>query len=215
MKGPWIWIAASALVVLLAVSLGFVLMAAGRSEPLQTMQIDDLPVLGRADAAHEIVLVTDYGCPACKRFHAEMLPRLMARFVDGGQAKIRVLAFPIRDGSTELAHAVTCLQERPGVDSKALYDRVYGQDLVGLAAPELARRLIPDAAPSDGFGVAQLSACMQRPDIAQRVERQRYRAIVHGISSVPTVVVDRVLMPEPWTFGRYEAALNAPKTEAR
>ena len=31
MKGPWIWIGASALVVLLAVSLGFVLMAAGRS----------------------------------------------------------------------------------------------------------------------------------------------------------------------------------------
>jgi protein-disulfide isomerase len=188
----------------------------GRSlEPLQTMQVDDLPVLGRTNAPHEIVLVTDYGCPACKRFHAEMLPKLMARFVDSGQAKIRVLAFPIRDGSTELAHAVTCLQQRPGVDAKALYDRVYGQDLVGIAGPALAQRLIPAAVPADGFGAAQLNDCMQRPDIAQRVERQRYRAIVHGISSVPTVVIDRVALTEPWTFASYEAALNPVKTEAR
>jgi len=141
MKGPWVWIGASALVALLAVSLGFVLMAAGRSEPLQGMQVDDLPMLGRGDAPHEIVLVTDYGCPACKRFHAEMLPRLMARFVDNGGAKIRVLAFPIREGSTELAHAVTCLQQRPGSDTRVLYDRVYGQDLVGISGVELAQRL--------------------------------------------------------------------------
>lgn len=211
MKGPWVWIGASALVAVLAVSLGFVLMAAGRSEPLQGMQVDDLPMLGRGDAPHEIVLVTDYSCPACKRFHAEMLPRLMARFVDNGGAKIRVLAFPIREGSTELAHAVTCLQQRPGSDTRALYDRVYGQDLTGIAGMELAQRLAPAA----GLDAAELNACMQRPDIARRVEQQRYRAIVHGISSVPTVVIDRVALSEPWTFAHYEAAMNAAATEAR
>ena len=210
MKGPWVWIGASALVAVLAVSLGFVLMAAGRSEPLQGMQVDDLPMLGRGDAPHEIVLVTDYGCPACKRFHAEMLPRLMERFVTNGGAKIRVLAFPIREGSTELAHAVTCLQQRRRSDTRALYDRVYGQDLVGISGVELAQRLAPA-----GREAAELSACMQRPETARRVEQQRYRAIVHGISSVPTVVIDRVALDEPWTFAHYEAAMNAATTEAR
>lgn len=208
MKGPWIWIGAALFVVALAVSLGFVLMAAGRSEPLQTMQVDDLPVLGRRDAVHEIVLVTDYGCPACKRFHAEMLPKLTAQFVDTGKARIRVLAFPIRDGSTELAHAVTCLQQRPDTDNRALYDRVYGQDLAGIAGLDLAKRLDPT-------GAAALNACMQRPDIAQRVEKQRYRAIVHGISSVPTVVIDRVALTDSWNFAQYEAALKAATAGAR
>ncbi|MGH8079462.1 MAG: DsbA family protein [Lysobacter sp.] len=211
MKGPWIWIGGAAMIAVLAVSLGFVLMAAGRSEPLQTMQVDDLPMLGRDSAPHEIVLVTDYGCPACKRFHAEMLPKILQRYVDAGDAKLRVLAFPIREGSTELAHAVTCLQQRPGTDAKALYDRVYGQDLGGIAGPELARKLVgPDAA-----AVAELSACMQRPDIAQRVEQQRYRAIVHGISSVPTVVIDRVAVVDPWTFAHYQTALRVAPKDAR
>lgn len=214
MKGPWVWIGASALVAVLAVSLGFVLMAAGRSEPLQGMQVDDLPMLGRGDAPHEIVLVTDYGCPACKRFHAEMLPRLLERYVDNGGARIRVLAFPIREGSTELAHAVTCLQQRSGSDAKALYDRVYAQDLTGIAGLELAQRLAP-AASAVGLDAAGLNACMQRPEIARRVEQQRYRAIVHGISSVPTVVIDRVALSEPWTFAHYEAALKPAATEAR
>ncbi|MGO1070349.1 DsbA family protein [Lysobacter sp. CA199] len=209
MKGPWIWIGGAAMVAVLAVSLGFVLMAAGRSEPLATMQVDDLPMLGPARAPHEIVLVTDYGCPACKRFHAEMLPELMARYVDKGDARIRVLAFPIREGSTELAHAVTCLQQRPGTDVRALYDRVYAQDLVGLAGPELARRLV------DAAGAEELSACMERPETAQQVERQRYRAIVHGISSVPTVVIDRALLNDPWVLGHYQTALRAAATETR
>ncbi|MEH6416112.1 thioredoxin domain-containing protein [Pseudomonas sp. CGJS7] len=210
MKGPWVWIGGALLVAVLAVSLGFVLMAAGRSEPLPTMQVDDLPMLGAAKAPHEIVLVTDYGCPACKRFHAEILPELLKRYVDKGDARLRVLAFPIRDGSTELAHAVTCLQQRPGTDVRALYDRIYGQDLVGLATPELARKLAPD-----GAAAAELSACMQRPDIAQQVERQRYRAIVHGISSVPTVVIDRSLLSDPWVLGHYQTALRAAPTGAR
>lgn len=208
MKGLWAWMGASLLVVALMISLVFVLITAGKSEPLQSLIVKDLPLLGDAVAPHEIILVTDFACPACKRYHAEMLPKVMKRFVDNGSAKLRVLAFPIREGSTDLARAVMCLQQQPGTDVKDLYDYIYGADFSSIDNEELSKRLVSQLRPT--LTEDALKACIRHPDTLKWVEAQRYRAIVHGITSVPTIVIDRTLLTDAWKLADYEIAMNNP-----
>lgn len=213
MKAVWGWVGASALLLGLVSSLVFVFLSVGRAEPLETLPVRDLPLLGRTHAPHEIVLVSDYQCPACRRFHAEVLPELMRRYVDSGQAHLRVAVFPVKPGSTELARAVHCLAQAPGQDWSALYDRVYREDFHGLEPAAVAARLTRQ--PVDAPATQSLIRCAQREDTINAIEQQRYRVLERGIDTVPSVVIDRTRLDDPWALEQYARLLSTSKDAPR
>ena len=75
--------------------------------------VDDDPVLGSADAPITIIEFSDYECPYCKRFHNEVLPRLIKEYGD----KIRFVYrdFPLssmHSNSESAAEAANCAGEQ-------------------------------------------------------------------------------------------------------
>ncbi len=81
-------------------SLG-VLVGVGRSP----VALPRMPMQGRADARHEIVLVEEPTCTACRLFYETVYPRLSAEYVATGRAKMKLLLVSFLDGSRPMANA--------------------------------------------------------------------------------------------------------------
>ncbi len=75
--------------------------------------------LGPADATRRLALFDDVGCRFCRRFHAEVLPQLLA---DG--TAVHVFLYPITSAqAAQTSRAVWCSADRPAALAAALQDQ--------------------------------------------------------------------------------------------
>jgi len=212
MTHRWIWVAAFALVVGLLVSGALLYLTFTGSKPLETLDVSGLPQLGEADAPHEIVLVSDYACPACRKLHREAMPDLLRDYVESGRARLSVVVFPVKPGSKELAAQVHCAGTELRRDWHGLFEKAYGGDFEGLDQRRIAALLLD--APADHPDVERLMACATRKEVLQRLERARYELLERGVRSVPRLIVDRRMLQDPWSRTELAAAFSNPPRAA-
>ena len=75
--------------------------------------LDDDPVLGPQDAPITIVEFTDYECPFCRKWHAEVFPKLMEAYPD--QVRLVYRDFPLTSihvNAQPAAEAANCANEQ-------------------------------------------------------------------------------------------------------
>lgn len=207
MGNRWIWIAAGVLLLGVAASAVLLQQTVLGSKPIATLDVSGLPSLGDADAPGEIVLVSDYACPACRKLHREVMPELLREQVDGGRARVRVAIFPVKPGSKELAAQVHCAGDELGRDWRELFDRAYEGAFEGVGQRRIASVLL--AVPPDHPDVDALLSCAGRADVLQRLERTRYDLIERGVRSVPKLIINRRMLENPWDAAERAAALSA------
>ena len=210
MTHRWIWVATLVLAVGLLVSGTLLYMTFTGSEPLETLDVSGLPRLGAEDAPREIVLASDYACPACRKLHREVMPGLLRDYVDSGRARLSIVVFPIKPGSKELAAQVQCAGTDLRRDWRGLLDRAYEGDFEGLDQRRIASILLD--LPAEHADVDRLLACSTRKDVLQRLERSRYELLERGVRSVPRLMVDRRMLEDPWSATELSAAFaTAPR----
>lgn len=212
MTHRWIWVAALALVMGLLVSGTLFYMTLNGSKPLETLDVSGLPRLGAEDAPREIVLVSDYACPACRKLHREVMPGLLRDYVDSGRARLSIVVFPVKPGSKELAAQVHCAGTDLRRDWHALFDKAYESDFQGLDQRRIASILLD--APAEHPDVDRVLACATRKDVLQRLERGRYDLLERGVRSVPKLIVDRRMLEDPWSATELASAFSAPPRAA-
>jgi protein-disulfide isomerase len=66
-------------------------------------------VLGRADAPVVVIEYASLTCPACARFHNEVLPRLKADYVEPGHVKFIFRDFPLDRVAMQAAQIARCV----------------------------------------------------------------------------------------------------------
>lgn len=212
MTHRWIWVAALALLVGLLVSGTLLYLTMSGSKPLETLDVSGLPRLGSPSAPREIVLASDYACPACRKLHRELMPTLLREYVDSGRARLTIIVFPIKPGSKELAAQVQCAGMELQRDWRTLLDKAYEGDFEGLDQRRIASILL-DTSASDP-DVDKLMTCATRKDVLQRIERARYELLERGVRSVPKLIVDRRMLQDPWNATELSNAFAAPPPAA-
>ena len=171
-------------------------------------------IAGRDSAAVWLVVVSDFQCPFCKRWHEETHPRIEANYVRSGKVRIAYLNLPISTHrNAQPAHeAAMCAAEQgafwPVADAlfatqndwKSKFDVVpYFDSLATRHTPDDARfrRCI-----ADGHTRALIST-----DVA-RVTRM-------GIGSTPSFIVGNRLIVGAQPYAAFaevlDAALAAPR----
>lgn len=81
----------------------------------QTLDVGNLPPLGRADAKVTLIEFSDYECPFCERHFTQTEPQIKKDYIDSGKVKFYYRDFPlssIHPGAQKAAEAARCANDQ-------------------------------------------------------------------------------------------------------
>lgn len=147
--------------------------------------VTDPRSLGRDDAPIVIVEYSDYQCPYCGQFHANVLPRLQSEYIDTGKVRLifRDLPLAMHPQSVPAAIAAHCAAEQGKfwAMNGALF---ANQRTLGV---ELYERL----AETLNLDTGKFSTCVQSPQSRKRVQMSVQEAGRYGLNSTPSFILGR------------------------
>jgi protein-disulfide isomerase len=143
------------------------------------------PALGRASAPLTMVEFTDYQCPYCRRFQAEVWPRLKHDYIDTGKLRYiaRDLPLPFHAAAGPAAEAAHCAAEQ------GKFWDMHAALLAGAA--DLASGGIERRAQALGLDLTRLRECVARHKYAGLVAAHVREADVVHIDGTPGFIVGR------------------------
>lgn len=141
--------------------------------------------LGRADAPVTIVEFTDYQCPFCRKFEAEVLPRLKREFIDRGQLRfiVRDLPLEFHANAQPAAEAAHCAAEQGAF--WPMHDALLAQkaDLTPHSIEEDAQHLHLD--------LTRFQLCVRGTRYADAIQRNVAQAKALNLDGTPAFVIGR------------------------
>ncbi|MFM8567394.1 MAG: DsbA family protein [Gemmatimonadota bacterium] len=162
---------------------------AAESREARLARTDRSRIRGRADAPVWIVVLSDYQCPFCKRWHDETEPLIDRDYIRTGKAQVAYLNFPITSShpNAQPAHELAMCaaeQERFWPVSDALF-RTQGE-WKGLRTP---RAFFDSLARSLPLDQARLQRCLTAGEVRELIAADLDRAQRIGVGSTPTFLI--------------------------
>lgn len=144
------------------------------------------PALGSATAPLTMVEFTDYQCPYCRRFQAEVWPKLKHDYIDTGKLRYiaRDLPLEVHAAAAPAAEAAHCANEQG-----KFWDMHAA--LLGGAA-DLASGGIDRRARALGLEMGRFAECVARHRYSALIAAHGKEADAVGINGTPGFVVGRV-----------------------
>lgn len=147
----------------------------------------------------EIVVFADFKCPHCKTYEETVMPELLKRYVDSGQARLIYVTLPVLGGDAVSAAkaALAVYDQRPEAFfpyAEALFRAQQGVN-EAWATPATLANIAHQVAPEiDAEAVKAAAARGEDPrlDDAMRLAR------VWGVEGVPSVLVDGRAVDDPF-----------------
>jgi len=147
--------------------------------------VDDDPFIGPEDAPITIIEFSDYQCPYCKKWHDEVLDRMLANYPD--QIRFVYRDFPLislHPGAAPAAEAADCAGEQGSYWPfyQALFSMKY--DLTTEAYQQYAAEL--------GLDMQAFAECLADRRYEPEVMGDYNYAVNLGISSTPTFFINGI-----------------------
>ena len=141
--------------------------------------------LGRATAPLTMVEFTDYQCPYCRRFQAQVWPKLKRDYIDSGKLRYiaRDLPLQFHAAAAPAAEAAHCAGEQG-----KFWD--LHAALLGGAA-DLAAGGIEARARAIGLDIGRLQECIARHKYAAVIAAHLEEADAAGIDGTPGFIIGR------------------------
>ena len=177
-------------------ALGVALAAGAPADPVSAEAADsgelqlrleaDEAVRGSASAPLTMVEFTDYQCPYCRRFQAEVWPRLKRDYVDTGKLRFIVRDLPL----TFHAHAKPAAEAAHCAGEQGRFWAMH--DALLATTTDLSPRGIEGQARALGLDVARFDACVAAGRYAAVIARNAAAADALGLRGTPAFLVGTV-----------------------
>jgi len=156
--------------------------------------------LGRATAPLTMVEFTDYQCPYCRRFQAEVWPRLKREYIDTGRLRYiaRDLPLQFHAAAAPAAEAAHCAGEQ------AKFWDMHAELLAGAA--DLGNGGIERRARAVGLDMTRFGECVARNKYSAVIAAHVQEADAAGIEGTPGFIIGRAAHGE-LTGVRVEGAM--------
>ncbi len=144
--------------------------------------VDDDPVLGPPDAPITIIEFSDYECPYCRSWHAQVFKRLVQEY--GNQVRFVYRDFPlssIHPEAAPAAEAANCANEQG--EFWAFHDRLFSNT-------ELGQEIYLQYAAEIGLDMEKFTACVESGRYSEEVQADFQYASNLGVRSTPTFFIN-------------------------
>jgi protein-disulfide isomerase len=166
------------------------------------ISIDDDPIFGPADAPITIIEFSDYECPFCQRWHAQVFDRLLETYPN--EIRFVYRDFPlvnIHPNAIPAAIAANCAGEQGQFwpFHNSLFSGVYG----------LGTQAYVQYASEIGMDVEAFSACMSDNDYSAEVQADFEYASNLGVSSTPTFFLNGIAIVGAQSYEVFQQVVEA------
>lgn len=171
-------------------------------------------ITGSESAKVWLVVISDFQCPFCKRWHEQTAPQLIQQYVRTGKVRIAYLNLPISTHrNAQPAHeAAMCAAEQgafwPVADALfATQEQWKSKFEVEPYFDSLATRHVRDA--------ARFRACLRSGDVRAVIATDVGRVNRVGVGSTPTFFVGNQMIVGAQPYAAFARALDAALAAAR
>jgi protein-disulfide isomerase len=176
-------------------------------------EADKGKILGSPSAPIVIEIYSDYGCPACRTFHDQMLPMLVKDYVMPGRVAIIYHEFPLnipahkysREAANYATAAARLQLYQPVAD--ALFHSQESWENSGKVWETVATVLSPDQQ-------KRVQALAKDPSVAAEVQRDVDQGGKERITGTPAIFITRpqhLALPWPMNYNYLQSLLNGLK----
>jgi protein-disulfide isomerase len=145
-------------------------------------------VLGDSTAKVWVVVVSDFQCAECKRWHDEILPVVRKEYVATGRVRVAFLNMPLPVHLNGVASALAggCASQEGRFWETA--DRIFATQSQWKDLPD-ARPFLDSLAIAGGADAAKLRLCTERALAMKLIRTDAERAKAAGVDSLPTFFI--------------------------
>jgi len=169
-------------------------------------------VRGKSDAVW-IVVISDFQCPFCKKWHEETMPAIERDYVRTGKAQIAYMNFPIPGShpNAVTAHELAmCAAEQgqfwPAADALFRTQRNWGsRSDLRTVLDSIARGLAIDQ--------RRYTACMDSHEMRSLVDADYVRATQIGATSTPSFLIGGRPLIGAQPYAAFQRAIDAALAE--
>jgi len=161
--------------------------------------------IGRSDAKITIIEYASMSCGHCGLFHRDLLPKLKAKYIDTGIARLVVREFPLN----YVAIAVSLLARCSGPDKTYdVIDTMFERQKQWLKSGDVRGDL---RGIMSGFGMTTgtFDACLKNKKLFDQIKAVRQRAIDDfGVKSTPTFFINGKPLVGPRTTDEFDKIIQ-------
>jgi len=169
---------------------------------------DDDSVLGDKNAPVTMIEFSDYQCPVCQRFHAEVFPALKEKYIDTGKMKLVYRDLPltsIHPYAYPAALAADCVKDQGG-------DTMYYKMHENMFKAELSSDLTPDvlqkAATDSGANLSEFNKCVAADKFKDEIAKDSKDAADLGFRGTPGFLINGYMMDGLYSLQAYEQVID-------
>lgn len=178
-----------------------------------------VPVKAGPDSARvRIVVLSDYTCPFCGRFAAEVQPRLVQDFVNQGKVQLIYYDFPLGgEGEHQYSYLAARAARCAGEQGKfwQFHDVIFGQQSSWAFQGKPPVDTFEQDAARLGLDAQKYNACLESDRYLDVVTANHMLGETLGVNHTPTVIMDQQEIENPLDYAdfkaRIETALGAGK----
>lgn len=163
---------------------------ASEAAPAVPVVKDGEKTLGEANAPVTVVEYFSLGCPHCRHFHEDILPKLKTDYIDTGKVRLVFRDFPLDGVSLAAATLTRCVND---LAYFAMVDTLFKQQETWHVQDGVVQ--VANIAKNAGMDQAAFDACISDPAKKDAVIASRSEAeTTYKVESTPTFFInDRVL----------------------
>lgn len=169
---------------------------------------DDDPVLGDKNANVTMIEFSDYQCPVCQRFHAEVFPLLKTKYIDTGKMKLVYRDLPltsIHPNAYPAALAADCVKDQGG---DSMYYKMHENMFKAELSADLTSDVLQKAAADSGADVAEFDKCVAADKFKDEIAKDVKDATDLGFRGTPGFLINGYMMDGLYGLEAYEQVID-------
>lgn len=165
------------------------------------INVNNWPVLGKANAPVTIVEFGDFKCPTCKAWEQQIFPKLQKQFISTGQAKMYFKTYLVIPQSTDAAMAGLSIYQQSPSAFWQFYSAIYQHqqnERLNWATPAFLQRFITEYVP--GVSVSKVMTNVKNQTELPAINAARSQAKMTLVSATPTIFIDGYKLDNPFNY---------------
>lgn len=181
--------------------------AAGAGDSLAA-RADQARIMGSPNARLWIVLLSDFQCPYCKRWHDSTETQVIDEYVKTGKAKLAYVNFPLQNHGNAWPSATAAMCAGAQGKFWPMQDRIFATQGRWEATQDYAP-IFDSLARQTGVNIAAWRACLKSPQIRALIQSDYDRGVKAGVNSTPSFIIGNQIIAGAAPIADFRKVIDA------